>query len=308
MPLGDLTFPLLPRRRLVGLAFGAMHSARRGTGSDVAGSRPYQPGDDVDTIDWGASARLSSARGDDAFIVREHFADEAPRVVIVCDRRPEMALFPPELPFLHKHEAVRAAAELIAESAAKARGFIGYLDYATGEEEPFWRRPQSHGELWEISERHLSFPAFRAPADNLARALDFLGGHRRSVPAGSFLFVLSDFLVSPPREAWTRAIERRWDIVPVVIQDPAWEGSFPPVGSVLVPLADAEGRVRPVRLRAGEAERRRAQNEERRERLLADFQNLGLEPILLSASDREHVLQAFLGWADERLFSRGQLA
>jgi len=306
MALQDLTFPLVPRRRLVGLAFGAMHSARRGTGSDTAGSRPYQPGDDVDTIDWGASARLSSARGDDEFIVREHYADEAPRVVIVCDRRPEMALFPPELPWLHKHDAVRAAAEIIAESAAKARGFIGYLDYATGADEPFWRAPQSHGEAWHISERHLDFPEFRAPADTLTRALEFLAGHRRAVPAGSFLFFLSDFLASPPREAWSRAIERRWDIVPVVIQDPDWEGSFPPLGSVLVPLADAEGRVRPVRLRAGEAELRRRTHEERRARLLADFRSLGLEPILLSTSDREEVLRAFLGWADERQFSRGR--
>ena len=27
-----------------------MHSARRGLGSDVAGSRPYLPGDDMDAI------------------------------------------------------------------------------------------------------------------------------------------------------------------------------------------------------------------------------------------------------------------
>ena len=33
LSLARLTFPLVPRRRLVGLAFGAMHSARRGTGS-----------------------------------------------------------------------------------------------------------------------------------------------------------------------------------------------------------------------------------------------------------------------------------
>ena len=39
MMLREPTFPLVERRRLVGLAFGALHSARRGTGSDVAGSR-----------------------------------------------------------------------------------------------------------------------------------------------------------------------------------------------------------------------------------------------------------------------------
>ena len=62
-------------------------------GHDVAGSRPYRPGDDMDSIDWAASARLSTARGSDEFIVRERFAEEAPKVVIVCDRRPQMACF-----------------------------------------------------------------------------------------------------------------------------------------------------------------------------------------------------------------------
>jgi uncharacterized protein (DUF58 family) len=127
----DLTFPLVPRRRLIGLAFGAVTSVRRGTGSDVASSRPYQPGDDVDTIDWAASARLSSARGTDEFIVRERYAEEAPRVVIVADRRPAMSLYPTDLPWLSKPDAMVAAGNLIADSAAKARGLIGYLDYAS---------------------------------------------------------------------------------------------------------------------------------------------------------------------------------
>jgi uncharacterized protein (DUF58 family) len=95
-----LSFPLIPRFRLVGVAFGGIHSARRGLGSDVAGSRPYTTGDDVDAIDWNASAKLSLARDSDEFIVRERFADEAPRVVALCDRRPAMALYPPGLPWL----------------------------------------------------------------------------------------------------------------------------------------------------------------------------------------------------------------
>ena len=102
-----------------------MHSARRGLGSDVAGSRPYLPGDDMDAIDWAASARLSSARGTDEFIVRERFAEEAPRVVVVCDRRAGMGLYPEGLPWLRKPEAVAVAVELILSSAARARGFAG---------------------------------------------------------------------------------------------------------------------------------------------------------------------------------------
>jgi uncharacterized protein (DUF58 family) len=302
----DQTFPLTPRRRLVGLPFGAMHSARRGAGSDVAGTRPYAPGDDVRGIDWAASARLSTAQGSDQFIVREWYAEEAPFVVIVNDRRPEMTLCPEGLPWLRKTDAVRACTELIGASAVAARGFVGYLDFALGEDDPFWRPPQSPSEVWHITERHLGFPAFRAQPDTITRALEFLARHRRSVPSGSFVFLLSDFLEPPARDVWAGALEQRWDVVPVVIQDPVWEQSFPAVGSVVVPLADPDGRPRPVRLRPREALRRREENEARRDRLLTDFMTLGIEPILVSSAERDAIFQAFLVWADERQFRRGR--
>jgi uncharacterized protein (DUF58 family) len=305
MSLHALTFPLVPQRRLIGLAFGAIHGARRGIGTDVAGSRPYRPGDDRDAIDWAATARLSAARATDEFIVREHYADDAPRVVMVVDRRPEMALSSPDIPWLRKHEAVRTAAGLIAESVTEARGLVGYLDFAEGADAPFWRPPSSSREPWSIRERHLEHPTYAAPDDNLVLALEFLEGHRRSMPSGSFVFVLSDFLVSPAREVWERVVDHRWDVVAVVVQDPVWEQSFPPVDGILLPLTGADGRVRLVRLRGGESEQRRREHEHRRDALLAGFLELGVEPVLLSASDRDHVLGAFLEWAAQRQFEHG---
>ncbi len=303
MTAPELTIRLVPRRRLIGLAFGAMHSARRGTGSDVAGSRPYRPGDDVDAIDWAATAKLSSAHGADEFVVRERYAEQAPRVVAVCDRRPSMALFPAPLPWLSKPDAVRAAVDVIAASAIRARGFIGYLDYAGGA--PFWHRPQSERGFRELVDDHLSESTFDAPSDNLAVALSHLVLFRRDVPPGSFVFVVSDFLAPPPAEAWTDALERGWDVVPVVVQDPTWEQSFPEVGRLLVPMADpATGRLRAVRLRDAEAEERRQAHERRLARTLEDFRRLGLEPVVVSASAPEAVFRSFLDWATERQFSR----
>ena len=69
------TFQLISRRRLIGLTHGTMRSVRRGRGTEVAGGRPYRPGDDIRSIDWAASARLSSARGQDDFVVRERYAE-----------------------------------------------------------------------------------------------------------------------------------------------------------------------------------------------------------------------------------------
>ena len=55
--------------------------------------------------------------------------------------------------------------------------------------------------------------------------------------------------VPPDEHAWQRTLEHRWELVPVVIQDPIWERSFPDVGAVTVPYADPEsGAVVPVYL------------------------------------------------------------
>jgi len=299
---GDLTFPLVPRRRLVGLSFGAMHSARRGMGSDVAGSRLYRPGDDMDTIDWGASAKLSSARATDEFVVREHFADEAPRAVVLCDHRPSMALYRPPLPWLAKGAAMRVAAQLIAFSVVAVRGFVGYLDYADDGEE-LWEPPRSRIDLFR---QELARP-FRAPADSLTTAFSRLVEHRRALPPASFVFVLSDFLAPPGEEAWTRALQHRWDVVPVVIQDPTWERSFPDVAGVAVPLADPEtGRVRLARLTRREVAARREANERRFAELLERLGALDLEPVVLSSAEPAEVLWDFLAWSEQRLFRRGR--
>src|SRR6266511_1542754 len=180
-----------------------MRSVRRGTGADVAGSRPYRPGDDMDAIDWNASARLSAARDADEFIVRERFADEAPRTVVVCDRRPEMSLFPDWLPWLSKPQAVRTATLMIADSTTAVRGLGGYLDLAEGE--TFWRPPRSQHEEWRLERQR----PFRAPQDNLDRAFQHLFTLRPSLPTGSFVFVLSDFIVMPSEDIWLQAPERR---------------------------------------------------------------------------------------------------
>jgi uncharacterized protein (DUF58 family) len=298
---GEVTFPLAPRRRFAGLPFGGMTSVRRGTGSDVAGSRPYRPGDDARSIDWAASARLSSAHGSDEFIVREYLAEEAPRVVVLSDRRPAMSLFPRPLPWLDKPAAMRQAAGLIVEATLAARGFFGYLDLGGDEEE--WVPPRTHHD----APAAVLGGSFDAPEDNLSQAFKFLAETQPVLPAGTFVFVLSDFLMPFDEAAWIAAIERRWDIVPVVIQDPLWERSFPDVGGVVLPFLDhTSGRFVTVRLSDREAAEMRDENEQRAAELLAHFRNHDLGPALVTTSDRMDIFQAFLEWADERIVSRGQ--
>jgi uncharacterized protein (DUF58 family) len=295
MPAGERrTFPLVPRRRTAGLPFGDLPSRRRGHGSDIIGTRPYQGGDPITAIDWFASARASSATGGDEFVVRDHAADEAARVVVVIDRRPAMQLYPAPFPWLAKHDALREAVASIAASATAARADLAALDFAEGE--PHWLPPGRRERQWQVAERANGGTPFDAPEDTLERAFAFLAEHRGALPAATFVFVISDFLAPPAPETWQDAIAYGWDLVPVVIQDPVWEQSFPDVGGVAVPVDD----IGLVRLSRRQAARRREDNERRRRELQSELESFGLELVEVTSSDPAAVDSAFIAWAEER--------
>ena len=300
------TFPLVSRRRLIGLQFGSMHGTRRGPGSDIAGSRAYVPGDDPHRIDWAASGRLSAARATDEFVVREYFADEAPRVVMCVDRRPQMSMCAPGLPFLHKDAAADVAQALIEDSVAESRGLIGLLTIDERADVVGWCPPASGRRMLSAVDHALTVRD--GPGDGVTTMFEFLTLHRRAVPSASFVFVLSDFIEETPLATWEWALDRGWEIVPVVIQDPVWEQGFPEVDRLLLPLAGPDGRVRGVRLEKGESRLWRERHEERLSTLLDGLRSLGIEPVLVSREEREHLFGAFLHWSAERQAAWGHAA
>jgi uncharacterized protein (DUF58 family) len=294
---------------LTGGTFGGYHSLRRGRGTDIAGSRNYVPGDRLAWIDWKTSARRSALHDDDAFIVREHYADEAPRVVIVADHHPSMALYPPELPWLAKAAVLRHVIVAVVAAAHAARAYIGYLDFsgASGRAGGAYWIPPRRLSIRQIEHRLTT--AFDAPDNVLELGIDELLVRRHGAEAGCFLFVVSDFLRPPPLETWLRARARRWDLVPVIVQDPVWEQSFPAVGGTLLPIADpATGRTRGIRLTAPEARRLREEHSARLESLIRLFHSLDFDPVLLGNSDEHEVDLALLNWANRRRFLRTRAA
>ncbi|MFN0154974.1 MAG: DUF58 domain-containing protein [Gaiella sp.] len=290
-------FPLRPRRRPGGLEHGIVRSVLRGAGAEIAGSRPYVAGDDVRTIDWAASARLSSARGATELIVRETFADRAPRVVTVVDRRPSMALYP--APWLHKPSVVQAVEELVTETAKAERALRGRLMLAGNG--PRLETPAAHSSSAQDEERTV----FDAPPEALTEGLRSLVGARGLVP-GTFVFVVSDFLEPPAISAWAELLARRLDVVPVVVQDPLWESSFPAVGGVTLPLRDPRSRRGfDVRVSAKAAARRARDNAARLAGLLHTFDDLGLDHLRLTTAAPNDVLGAFTEWAEVRHATEG---
>ena len=285
-------FPLVPRRRFLGVQFGRRRSSRRGLGDEVAGTRPYRPGDLIAHIHWAASARLSEARGTDEFVVREFFAEQAPRVALVRDRRPGMAIHAAPSPWLDKRAAAEAAERLIEVSAAAEQGELVSVDGAL--RHPVQRRPGG-------ARKAETGGAYDAPETSLSVALEALVQQSTVLPTGSFVFVVSDFLVPVPARLWLRLRALRWDVVPVIVQDPVWEQTFPRVGGVVLPVGDpVSGNVEDVWVSAREARERARANEQRLDELLGRFRRLGFDPVLVATSDPREIADRFRAWADRR--------
>jgi uncharacterized protein (DUF58 family) len=292
-------FPLVPRRRFLGVQFGRRRTSRRGDGDEIAGTRPYQPGDLTAHIHWAASARLSEARGTDEFVVRQFFAEQAPRVVLIVDRRPAMAIHPSPTPWLDKRRATEAAEQLIAASAIAERGEVAFSDGVT--RSPRWVRGRDPS-LAALDRR--GGGAYRADTGSLRAALDAVVRNARALPSGSFVFIVSDFLDPVPTRLWARLRALHWDVTPVVVQDPVWESSFPDVGGAAVPLADpATGRVEEVWFSPRGARERAAANEARLARLLDLFRRVGFDPVLVDTAEPVDIAERFHRWAERRRHS-----
>jgi len=281
---------LEPHVRIIGSLFGSAPSRRRGTSDDVVGSRPYQVGDDVRRIDWATSARLSALRGEDHFVVRESYGEEAPFVCFTLDRRSSMALYPREYPWLHKPDAVRQIAEVVALSKSHYHCPFAFLDADN------WRPPSTSTESDELR-RLLDEGGY----DSSEETMDSLFGRLRAVehmlPGGSFVFCCSDFLEVPSERTLAMVVDAEWELVPVVVQDPLWEQSYPEAaGEVALPVLDGAGRFRLLRQSRAEVSERRKAHKARLRRLEELFTVYGFPPIVISAVGPAALAEALRSW------------
>ncbi len=292
-------FGLIPRRRFVGVRFGQHRSPRRGQGDEVAGTRPYRPGDRRTWIDWRASARLSAARGSDEFVVREFFADTAPMVALAVDRRPRMELYGPPFPWLDKAAATEAVVRSVGRATVAAGGELAYVEQRGSR--PRWHSPGPPLRVLDSLVGGDTGPPAAAGPQSLDGSLRVLVRHASSFPAGTFVFVVSDFIEAVSPRLWLKLRSLRWDVTPVVVQDPTWEASFPDVGGVLLPVRDATtGERGEIAISGREARARATANERRLDGLLAGFARVGFDPVVLDSSEPAAIAAAFEHWAARR--------
>jgi uncharacterized protein (DUF58 family) len=227
---------------------GDYHSVFKGRGMEFAEVRPYQPGDDVRSIDWNVTARTGVPH------VKQYVEERDLTVFLAVDVSGSLAFGSRAV---LKRELAAEVAALLAFAAVRNQDRVGAALVSDRMElflPPQRRRTHVLRMVREILERPTHGDT------DLDRGLgSVLGALRRR----SVLFVISDFLDTPCANA-LKAAAARHDLVVIEVVDPRDE-ALPAVGPVV--LRDAEtGRAALVdgrRLAAGHAERRRGERGER---------------------------------------------
>jgi uncharacterized protein (DUF58 family) len=258
------------RRAVQDTLAGGYHSLFKGRGMAFSEVRPYQPGDEIRSIDWNVTARMG-----EPFV--KVFAEERELTALIAlDRSASQdAGLSPQA----KAEVSAEIAGLLVFSALEngdRAGMLLFTDRIERYVPP--RRGKKHG-LRLITEA-LAFQP-RGRGTDLSGALGHLtmAQRRRAV-----VFVVSDFLAEGFESALA-VLSRRHDVVPVVVSDPIEErlpalpGLFPVADAetgetVLIDLADARTRAL--------YEARAKERIEKRERI---FRKLSLDAVRVRPGD-----------------------
>jgi uncharacterized protein (DUF58 family) len=262
---------------------GDYHSVFKGLGMEFAEVRPYQPGDDVRTIDWNVTARMGAP------FVKKYVEERDLTVFLVVDVSGSLSFGSRAI---LKRELAAEIAALLSFAALRNQDRVGAALVSDRLElflEPRRRRTHVLRMVREILDR----PA--QGGTNLERGIDAVLAtlKRRSV-----LFVISDFLGSPCTRA-LKAAASRHDLIVVEIADPR-DQEIPAVGPVV--LRDAEtgetALVHGKRLARRYAEQRRREREE----LARLIRRLGVDRLELR-TDRPYIntLLAFFEQRKRRL-------
>ena len=297
------TFPLVPRRRrLVGLPFGDLPSRRRGAGGDVIGARPYVAGDPVSTIDWFATARLSAASGRDEFVVRDRSADEAPRVVLVSDRRPAMGVFPPTCPWLEKPRALVEAAIAIVDERGRGTERHRRRSTSATHDEPYWLPPgrrdravarRASGSARRRSTHPRTTSSARSRSSAACAATCRRARSSSSSPTSSS---------RRPRARGSRRSRTAGTSCPSSSRTRSGSRASRPSRASALPIADPRTGAGLARASHGARGRRAA----RRARgsdcsgCSTSTSSLGLDPVVIGTSDPLAIDRAFIAWAELR--------
>jgi uncharacterized protein (DUF58 family) len=210
-------------RRLVDEAVaGEYHSVFKGRGIEYDEVRPYQPGDDVRTIDWNVTSRSGSLH------VKKYVEERELTVLLLVDASRSTGFGSRTK---SKEEVAAEIAAIIAFAAIRNNDRVGVALF-TGAVEKYIPPRKGARHVLRLVREILAFQPER-PDTRIGNALEFAV---RVLKKRSIVFVISDFFDAGYADA-LRVAARKHDVVGVAINDTG-EWTLPPVGWVR--LADLE--------------------------------------------------------------------
>jgi uncharacterized protein (DUF58 family) len=264
-------------RRLDGMLSGDHLSTAIGPGSERAGSRRYEPGDDARKIDWNLTARSLSAH------VSTTQADRELETWIVADRSASLDF---GTSGREKREVVLAVAAAFGILTVRAGNRFGVLVCGGDELVRVPARTGRTAMLGALARLHDAPRPEGRPGEKagLGAALDRLA---RTQPRRGQIVVVSDFLDAGDWPKQLRALALRHQVVAAHVSDPR-ELTLPSVG--LLAVVDPETG-RQLHVQTGSSalrERYAAAAAERQTRIVRSIRTSGAEYLALS-TDRDWV-------------------
>ncbi|MCB0000175.1 MAG: DUF58 domain-containing protein [Anaerolineales bacterium] len=212
-------------RRLVNDTFaGDYHSAFKGRGMAFEEVRPYQPGDEIRTIDWNVTARMG-----DPFVKR--YSEERELTVLLVVDASGSGDFGSVGRF--KRELAAELTAVLAFAATSNNDKVGLLIF-TSQIELFIPPRKGRKHILRLIRELLAFQPQQRGTD-IRLALDSVN---RLLKRRAIVFVVSDFLAEPDSYRGVLTVaNKRHDVVAVDLHDPL-ETEIADVG--LLALEDAE--------------------------------------------------------------------
>jgi uncharacterized protein (DUF58 family) len=280
-----LRIQIVANRTVNDLFAGQYKSVFRGRGMEFDEVRPYQPGDDIRTIDWNVTARTG-----ECFIKR--YSEERELTVLFLVDISASGIFGSIS--RSKLDVVVEIAALLMFSALKNNdkvGLITFCDDVVDFMPP--RKGKSH--VLRLIRHLVDVQPIARPTD-LQKPLEFLNRvqKRRAV-----VFYVSDFLGIVPVRL-LGITHRRHDLTAITVSDPR-ERELPQVG--IMTLRDAEtGSTIEVDTRSPQVRRIFAQRSEDRERTLKErLRRMGVDQLPVDAqSDHALSLRRFFAMRERR--------
>lgn len=248
---------------------GDYHSVFRGRGVEFTEVRPYQPGDEIRTIDWNVTARMGHP------YVKQYVEERDLTVFLIVDVSGSLSFGSRSI---LKRELAAEVAALLAFAALRNQDRVGAA--LVSDRVELWLAPQQRrNHVLRLVREILGRPAHGGTdLDTTIPAI------LRNLKRRSVVFVISDFLDTPYSTALKSAAGRH-DVIAVEIVDPR-ETVLPEVGPTV--LRDAEtGALALVSGRKLGAEHR-ARRRHQRSELLRLTRRLGIDHLELR-TDRPYL-------------------